>query len=98
MTWAFKQLSHKERRRGYTLGMKIAVSIPDDLFARCERLRRREQRSRSNVFSAALTEYIARHAPDEVTEAMNRVCADVDTVPGDFIQTASRRILEQTEW
>ena len=78
--------------------MKVAVSIPDDLFEKAERLRRKERRSRSKVFAAALTEYVARHATDEVTEAMNRVCADVNTAPHDFIQTASRRILEQSEW
>ena len=98
MTRAFKQLSYKERCQGHTLGMKIAVSIPNDLFERAERLRRQERRSRSNVFAAGLTEYVARRAPDEVTEAMNRVCADVNTVPDDFIQTANRRILEQSEW
>jgi metal-responsive CopG/Arc/MetJ family transcriptional regulator len=78
--------------------MKIAVSIPDDLFERAERLRWQERRSRSKVFAAALTEYVARHAPDEVTGAMNRVCADLNTVSDDFIHTASRRILEQSEW
>ena len=78
--------------------MKIAVSIPDDLFEQVERLRRQERRSRSDVFAAALTEYFGTHAADEVTEAMNRVCADVNTAPNDFFQTASRRILEQSEW
>ena len=78
--------------------MRIAVSIPNDLFERIERLRRQERRSRSEVFAAALTEYVARHAPDEVIEAMNRVCADVNTIPDVFIQTASRRILERSEW
>jgi hypothetical protein len=32
------------------------------------------RRSRTEVFSAALSEYVARHAPDEVTEAMDRAC------------------------
>ena len=78
--------------------MKVAVSIPDALFERTERLRRHEKRSRSKVFAAALAEYVTRHAPDEVTEAMNRVCADVKAEPDDFPRTASRRILEQPEW
>ena len=59
---------------------------------------RRARRSRSEVFSAALTEYVARHAPDEVTEAMNRVCADVDDRADPFISAAARRILENVEW
>jgi predicted transcriptional regulator len=86
---------------GYTIGMKTAVSIPDDVFEKVERLARRGQRSRSEVFSAALAEYVARHAPDEVTDAMNRVCAEVagqDVQPDDFVRTAGRRVLEKTEW
>lgn len=78
--------------------MKVAVSIPDDLFERAERLRRRESRSRSRVYAAALAHYVACHEPDEVTEALSRVCADVNPDPDEFIRAASSRILEQSEW
>lgn len=83
---------------GYTLGMKVAVSIPDQLFERVERFRQQQGRSRSKVVSAALDEYIARHASDEVTEAMNRVCANINTEPDDLIRTLGRRALERSEW
>lgn len=78
--------------------MKTAVSIPDEVFEKVERLARRTRRSRSDVFSAALREYIARHAPDEVTEAINRVVDDIDDPNDEFVAAASRRILENTEW
>jgi metal-responsive CopG/Arc/MetJ family transcriptional regulator len=78
--------------------MKTAVSIPDEVFAKVDRLARRAGRSRSEVFSAALAEYVARHAPDEVTDAMDRVIADVDDLPDTFVAAAGRRVLELTEW
>lgn len=78
--------------------MKTAVSIPDDIFEEVERLARREKRSRSEVFSAALREYVARHSPDEVTEAINRVCDQVGDQSDEFVATAARRILGKTEW
>jgi metal-responsive CopG/Arc/MetJ family transcriptional regulator len=78
--------------------MKTAVSIPDDVFERAERLARRARRSRSDVFSAALREYLARHAPDEVTEAMNRVCDQIKEGKDRFVGRAGRRVLESTEW
>jgi antitoxin MazE6 len=84
--------------RGHTLGMRIAVSIPDDVFENAERLARRAGRSRSEVFSAALREYIARHAPDEVTDAMNRVCEQVSDPSDAFVAAAGRRVLEHVEW
>ena len=78
--------------------MKTAVSIPDEVFEKVERLARRARRSRSEVFSAALKEYVARHAPDEVTEAMNRVCEQVGDQQDAFVAAASRRVLENAEW
>jgi len=78
--------------------MKTAVSIPDDVFEKAERLARRAQKSRSEVFSAALREYVARHAPDEVTEAMNNVCDKLGEKRDEFVSLASRRTLENVEW
>ncbi len=83
---------------GYTRGMKTAVSIPDEVFEKVERLAEREQRSRSELYSTALREYVARHAPDEVTEAMNRVCDQVGDEPDEFLAVAARRVLERVEW
>jgi metal-responsive CopG/Arc/MetJ family transcriptional regulator len=83
---------------GYTHGMKTAISIPDDVFKQAERLARRARKSRSELFSDAMREYVARHAPDDVTDAMNRVCAQVGDTKSQFVSTAARRILERTEW
>jgi metal-responsive CopG/Arc/MetJ family transcriptional regulator len=78
--------------------MKTAVSIPDNVFKKAERLARRMKKSRSELFSNALTEYVARHAPDHVTETMDQVCAEIDPEPDPFISAASRRVLERSEW
>ena len=78
--------------------MKTAVSIPDDIFERAERLARREQRSRSDVYSAALEEYVVRRTHDEVTDAMNRVCDALGEQDDRFLEIAARRVLGRTEW
>lgn len=78
--------------------MKTAVSIPDEVFEKVERFARRTRRSRSEVFSAALQEYIARHAPDEVTDAINQALEDIGEQKDEFVAAASRRVLEKTEW
>jgi hypothetical protein len=43
------------------------------VFERAEQIARREGCSRSEVNSSALREYVARHLPDEVTDALDRV-------------------------
>ena len=78
--------------------MKTAISIPDDVFQEAERYARRAKKSRSKLYGEALAEYLARHAPDATTEAMNNVCAEVDQTPDPFVTRAGRRILERTEW
>jgi metal-responsive CopG/Arc/MetJ family transcriptional regulator len=78
--------------------MKTAVSIPDEVFEGAERLARRTKKSRSRLFRDALTEYLARHTPDEVTEAMNRACSEIGTEHDPFVSTATRRVLERSEW
>jgi metal-responsive CopG/Arc/MetJ family transcriptional regulator len=78
--------------------MKTAVSIPDEVFEKVERLARRARKSRSEVFSDALREYVARHAPDEVTDSFNQVCDRVGEQNAAFVRTAARRILEKAEW
>lgn len=80
------------------MSMKTAVSIPDDIFDGAERLARRTKRSRSRVFSDALREYLARHSPDEVTEAMNKACDEIGETEVDFAREASRRALKASDW
>jgi metal-responsive CopG/Arc/MetJ family transcriptional regulator len=80
--------------------MKTAISVPDELFAQVDDLARRSRRSRSEVYSAALREYVARHAPDDVTEALDQVVAQIEATGGEegFMDEVARRTLEAVEW
>ena len=78
--------------------MKTAISVPNDVFEEAERLVRQTKRSRSELYTLALTEYLARHAPDRITEAMDRVVSEVGEDVDEFVAEASRRILSRVEW
>lgn len=78
--------------------MKTAVSIPDEIFEKAERFAKRANRSRSEVFAAALCEYVSRHSPDEITDAMNRVCSELGDQHDDFVSVAGQRLLRKTKW
>lgn len=78
--------------------MKTAVSIPNSLFEGAERLAKRTRKSRSQLYSDAVREYLARHAPDAVTEGMDRACEELGTKSDPFVSVAVSRILERTEW
>jgi metal-responsive CopG/Arc/MetJ family transcriptional regulator len=79
--------------------MKTAVSLPDDVYHGAERYAKRTRKSRSQLYAEAIAEYLARHAPDEVTEDMNAVVEQVQGArPDPFVAGAARQILEGTEW
>ncbi len=78
--------------------MKTAVSIPDEVFQQAEQLARRTETSRSALYARALAEYVARHAPDQITDAMNRVYDEIGLGADPFPAAAARRILERSEW
>lgn len=83
--------------RSYTLGMKTAISIPDDVFQDAEALARKLKKSRSELYSRAVREYVARYSTDGVTEALDGLYVDGAAADG-FTKTAARRTLRRTEW
>jgi metal-responsive CopG/Arc/MetJ family transcriptional regulator len=78
--------------------MKVAVSIPDDVFAETEDLAKQLKASRSQIYSRALSEFVRRHAPDRVTELMNEVVAAIGDESDSFTKRAARRVMRRVEW
>jgi len=85
-------------RLGYTFGMKTAISLPDEVFEEAEHLAKRLKLSRSQLYSKAVSEFVSRHSPDEVTDSFNRVCAEIEGKPDPAFQSAARALLENSEW
>jgi len=78
--------------------MKTAVSIPDDVFEEAERLASRLRTSRSQLYTRALAEFVARHDEDRVAAAMNTVIDEVGTALDDFTREAALQALRRVEW
>jgi predicted transcriptional regulator len=55
--------------------MKVAISLPDPVFAAAEQLARRLRVSRSQLYAQALEEYLARRQDSRVTERLDAVYA-----------------------
>lgn len=78
--------------------MKTAVSIPDALFQRGERLARRLGKSRSQVYQEALAEYIARRDPAPLTAALDELVEELESTGDEWLHEAARSGLERSEW
>lgn len=55
--------------------MKTAISLPDALFEKAERLAANLGLNRSQLFARALEAYIERHDNEAVTDRLNQVYA-----------------------
>ena len=78
--------------------MKVAVSIPDDVFEEADALAARLRTTRSDVYARALAAYVGEHDTDRVTETMNDVVDAVGASRDEFTRAAARRVLERSEW
>lgn len=78
--------------------MKVAVSIPDPVFAQAEALAKRLKLSRSKLYARALDAYVAGQSTDELTAFANVMADDIDDEMALFRQAGARNALKHTEW
>jgi len=78
--------------------MKVAVSIPDEVFEETESLVKRLKTSRSDIYSRALGEFLGRHSPNRVTETLNATLQQVVDKPDPFTVRSARQVLKRVEW
>lgn len=78
--------------------MKTAISVPDDVFERADRLAERLGKSRSQLYTEAMADYLVRHDPETVTEKLDEVLGELDPGEDRFVSETGRSILEQVEW
>lgn len=63
----------------HTNGMKIAISIPDDVFQEVEKIAKEQKKSRSQVFVSAVREFIQRSETRRLIEKLDEAYAQPDT-------------------
>lgn len=56
--------------------MKTAVSVPDDLFERAERVAARLKVSRSELYARALAAYLVEHEGDRIRQTIDHILRD----------------------
>ncbi|CAN5611535.1 ribbon-helix-helix domain-containing protein [soil metagenome] len=65
--------------KSYTNNMKTAISIPDNVYETAEKLANRLGKSRSQLYTQALSSYLAKHQKDEVTQKLDEIYGEVDS-------------------
>lgn len=78
--------------------MKVALSIPDDLFDTAETVSKRLGVSRSRLYSTALAEFLAKHRGRKVTDRLNTVYGVEESRVEPAVRRLQRRSLERGSW
>ena len=78
--------------------MKIAISVPDDVFEAGEHLSRQLKISRSHLYSDALTRYLSVRGADAVTAGLNAVYANNPSDLDAAFAASQTEILSHETW
>jgi len=78
--------------------MKVALSIPDDLFESAETLGKRLGVSRSRLYATALADFVAKHRGRKVTDALDRVYGTEDSRLDSRVRRLQQQSLERDTW
>ena len=78
--------------------MKVALSIPDDLFESAESLGKRLGVSRSRLYATALADYVAKHQSRKVTARLDAVYAAEDSRLDRQLRRAQAHSLTRDSW
>ena len=81
-----------------TKSMKVAVSIPDPVFAQGEALAKRMKLSRSKLYAKALDAFVADNVNDALTAQINAALDKIGNEPDPFVMEAARQTLKRVEW
>jgi hypothetical protein len=78
--------------------MKTAISIPEPVFRSAETLARRLKISRSQLYTKAVADFVARHRRSQLTKQLNEVYSEVDEGLDAGTLELQRRSLPDEEW
>jgi metal-responsive CopG/Arc/MetJ family transcriptional regulator len=78
--------------------MKTAISIPDRVFDSAEKLATRLGQTRSQLYTQALSSYIAKHKTDDVTKKLDEVYTSEDSVLDSSLSTLQHLSIPREDW
>ena len=78
--------------------MKMAISIPDELFSQAEVTAQKLGLSRSELYSRAVRTFVEQHARADVTALLDEVYGAEESAPEPSLRRAQAASLEPDVW
>jgi metal-responsive CopG/Arc/MetJ family transcriptional regulator len=78
--------------------MKTAISIPDNVYNSAEKLANRLGKSRSQLYTQALSNYLAKHKKEVVTTKLNEIYGKNESTMDKSLASLQIKSLPKEEW
>lgn len=75
--------------------MKVAISVPDELFERADEVADRLGLSRSQVYARAIEQFLDAQGDDPVTVKLNELADQFEPA---LSSAAARRLIDSGQW
>ncbi len=82
----------------YTIRMKTAISIPNEVFDAAEQLSKRLGLSRSELYARAVCAYLAAYRHQRITETLDKIYQDHPSSVDPDLETMQWTSLGDDEW
>ncbi len=82
----------------YNSDMKTAISVPDEVFESADELAQQLGVSRSELYSTAVAEYLAKFRSEDITARLNEVYAGQESGLPPEVRRAQARSIGKSEW
>ncbi|HUD06671.1 MAG TPA: hypothetical protein VMR34_02180 [Candidatus Saccharimonadales bacterium] len=78
--------------------MKTAISIPEKVFKSAEDLANQLGKSRSQLYTQAISSYVKRHSNENVTKRLDEVYSRTDSKLDASLRILQSRSLSKDKW
>ncbi len=87
-----------EYNKSYTVRMKTAISLPDQLFYAAEQFAQAHGLSRSELFVRALQTYLHAYQAHDITEMLNQIYTEEESALEPSVIRAQAQIVAKEDW
>lgn len=78
--------------------MKTAISVPDPIFAKADRLAKQLHMSRSELYTRAVEEYVGEHRHSRVREKLDEIYSAESSAIDPAMLNAQAASLPEEDW
>jgi metal-responsive CopG/Arc/MetJ family transcriptional regulator len=78
--------------------MKTAISLPNETFESAEQLAKRLGKSRSELYTLAINDYLERNSDSHIQESLDRIYSQMESQLDPGLESMQMKSIAHEEW